>query len=168
LRGLGDGVFIVVVQLAQQRAPGAPHLGVEAVVLAVARGYRRRAGNVLAQAEAEPVALDFHPDVAARVARAPLEDDAGVVILEPAAPLQRVPVQHAQHLADAALADHALGILADGLPLRLGLGSRLLRRCDIVGRGILSHSARRSPVSRWLRRWPCQTMARRAALLSLG
>jgi len=52
--------------------------------------------------------------MAARKRRAPLEDDTAVVFLEPAAPLQRLPVECLEDLRHTAVAQHTARVLAHG------------------------------------------------------
>src|SRR6185437_13227285 len=79
----------------------------------------------------------------------PAEDHARIILLEGSAPLQRVAVQPAENVGDAALAQHSPGVVADGLT------PRLIRRC--VGRRI--------GVGRWCW-WHCIT--HRLIALSFG
>src|SRR5690242_10004853 len=61
----------------------------------------------------------MHPDMAARITVSPPEDHARIILLEGSAPLQRVAVQPAEDVGDAALAQHPPGVVADGFPPRL-------------------------------------------------
>src|SRR5260370_42624196 len=117
-------MFIVPVQLAQHHAMVAPHLRREGVILAVAEGDWLRAANVRPQAKPQVLASDIHPDVPARIAGAPLEQHAGLVFLEPAAPLQALAVQGLEQLGDATFTHDA----PRGLAARTGGWLRLVAR----------------------------------------
>src|SRR5258706_7012428 len=128
-------MFIVPVQLAQHHAMMAPHLRREGVILAVAEGDWLRATNVRPQAKSQVLASDIHPDVPTRIAGAPLEQHAGLVFLEPTAPLQALAVQGLEQLGDATFThDTPRGLAAcAGVWLRLVAPGR--RLADVVTHG---------------------------------
>src|SRR5258707_1024829 len=126
-------MFIVPVQLAQHHAMMAPHLRREGVILAVAEGDWLRATNVRPQAKSQVLASDIHPDVPTRIAGAPLEQHAGLVFLEPTAPLQALAVQGLEQLGDATFMHDAPRGLAARAGVRLVAPGR--RLADVVTHG---------------------------------
>src|SRR5215469_1901005 len=63
--------------------------------------------------------MNIDPDMASCKARSPLEQYAGIILLEPATTCKGMPIQRLQHLADAALPDDSLSILPNCQALQL-------------------------------------------------
>lgn len=63
------------------------------------------------QPEPDGVANDFDPEMTPRVAGSPLQQQDGIVFLEPASAFQISLIDLLQHLRQAALAQHPLRVL---------------------------------------------------------
>src|SRR5260221_8175502 len=136
----------------------APHLRREGVILAVAEGDWLRAANVRPQAKPQVLASDIHPDVPARIARAPLKQHAGLVFLEPTAPLQALAVQGLEQLGDAAFTHDT----PRGLAARVGV--RLIARGRRVV-DVVTHGRAELLLVAWRRGQAHRAWESRAALL---
>lgn len=96
-----------------------PHLAREGVVFAVAQGDGRAALAMGREPEANGVAFDFDPQVAARIAGSPAHKHHCIVFVKGGASLQGVGIELFKHLRQPALAHDASRILFFGGAARL-------------------------------------------------
>lgn len=112
----GDGLREVLVQFVVQEIAVRPHRAGEGMIFPIAERSRRTASEVWIQAEANGAAIDFDPEMTARCARSPAQEDERVVFLEGAASLEGGAIQCFQHVGEAAFAQDTFRILAHRLP----------------------------------------------------
>lgn len=92
-----------------------PHRTCERVVFAIANGRGGNAAQVRIHPEAQRIADDLDPEVAARIGGSPAKDDQRIELLKAAATFERVAIQGFQHLGQTAILKDMPGILTFGL-----------------------------------------------------
>lgn len=110
---------VIFVQFAQQESMIGPHRAGERVIFAVADGRGSVAAQVRIHPEAQRIADNLNPEVAARIGGSPAKDNQRIEFLKAAATFERVAIERFQHLSQAAILKHMPGVFALSLALRL-------------------------------------------------
>ncbi len=88
-----------------------PHLAGEGMIFAITERDGRAALAMGGQSEAKGIALDFDPEVSARIARSPAHEHHRIVFLKGRAPFQGIGIEGFKHLSQATLPHYTPRIL---------------------------------------------------------